>query len=122
MLLSSGIVTIYRQTNVAKPGGMPKYEWDVICQSYYGEKTVGVNRYYTAKAHDDQTDMLIEIQRNKDISPATDRAGIDRKYLGMDPVDGDNNVYFRITQIQQVLDEDDLPMTDLALERIDGLE
>ena len=66
--------------------------------------------------------MLIEIQRNRDISPATDRVGIDRKYLGMDPVDGDNNVYFRITQIQQVLDEDDLPMTDLALERIDGLE
>ena len=73
-------------------------------------------------AQNDQIDMLIEIQRDRSVSAATDRVGIDRQYLGMDAVDGDNNIYFRITQVQQVEDEDGLPMTDLALERIDGLE
>ena len=66
--------------------------------------------------------MLIEVQRNRDISTANDRVGIDRQYLGMESVDGDNNIYFRITQIQHVFDDDGLPMTDLALERVDGLE
>lgn len=122
MLLSSGIMAIYRQRQVSQPGDMPQYEWRFVWQSYYGEKTVGINRYYTAKAHDDQTDMLIEVQRNRDISTANDRVGIDRQYLGMESVDGDNNIYFRITQIQHVFDDDGLPMTDLALERVDGLE
>ena len=122
MLLDSGIMTLYRQSNVSQPGEMPEYTWTEIWRSFYGEKTVGVNRYYTAKAHDDQTDMLIAVQRNRDISPATDRIGIDRKYFGMEPIEGDNNLYFRITQVQQAADEDGLPMTDLALERVDGLE
>lgn len=122
MLLDSGIMTLYRQTNAFAPGEMPEYNWNPIWKSYYGEKTVGVNRYYTAMAHDDQTDMLIEVQRNRDISPAIDRVGIDRQYFGMEPVEGDNNIYFRITQVQQVIDEDGLPMTDLAMERVEGLE
>lgn len=122
MLLDNGIMTVYRQENVSQPGDMPQYTWSPVWQSYYGEKTVGINRYYTAKAHDDQTDMLIEVQRNRDISTANDRVGIDRRYLGMESVDGDNNIYFRITQIQHIFDDDGLPMTDLALERVDGLE
>ena len=122
MLLDNGIMTVYRQENVSQPGDMPQYQWVQIWQSFYGEKTVGVNRYYTAMAHDDQTDMLIEVQRNRDISTATDRVGIDRQYLGLPAVDGDNNIYFRITQVQQVNDEDGLPMTDLALGRVEGLE
>lgn len=122
MLLRNGIITIYRQQNIASPGDMPQYDWPPIGQSFYGEKTVGVNRYYVAMAQNDQIDMLIEIQRDRSVSAATDRVGIDRQYLGMDAVDGDNNIYFRITQVQQVEDEDGLPMTDLALERIDGLE
>lgn len=83
---------------------------------------MGVNRYYTAKSHNDQTDMLIEVQRNRDISPATDRIGIDREYLGQGPVEGDNNIYFRITQVQHIIDDDGIPVTDLALERVSGLE
>lgn len=122
MLLDNGIMTVYRQENVSQPGDMPQYAWSPVWQSYYGEKTVGVNRYYIAMAHDDQTDMLIEVQRNRNISTATDKVGIDRQYLGLPAVDGDNNIYFRITQVQHMDDEDGLPMTDLALERVDGLE
>ena len=91
MLLGDGIVTIYRQEDTAQPGEMPEYA------------------YYTAMAHDDRTDMLIEVQRTRELSPATDRAEI-------------GGAYYRITQVQQVTDDDGLPMTDLALERVNGLE
>ncbi|MDD6470484.1 MAG: hypothetical protein PUF64_05130 [Butyricicoccus sp.] len=57
MLLGDGIVTIYRQEDTAQPGEMPEYAWTQVWQSFFGEKTVGVNRYYTAMAHDDRTDM-----------------------------------------------------------------
>lgn len=109
MLLDGGIVTIHRQANTAGPGEMPSYDWTAWWQSYFGEKTVGVNRYYIAMAQDDQIDRLIEVRRNPKISPATDRAEID-------------GTYYRIVQAQHILDEDGLPMTDLALERVSGLE
>lgn len=109
MLLGDGIVTIYRQEDTAQPGEMPECAWTQVWQSFFGEKTVGVNRYYTAMVHDDRTDMLIEVQRTRELSPATDRAEI-------------GGAYYRITQVQQVTDDDGLPMTDLALERVNGLE
>ena len=83
--------------------------YGMLLHTYYGEKTVGTNRYYIAKAQNDQVDMLIEVQRNRDISAATDRAEID-------------GVYYRIVQVQQVTDENGTPMTDLALERVEGIE
>lgn len=121
MRLDNGIVTVYRNTLSSQPGEMPAYTWTEIFQSYFGSRTVGVNRYYTAKAHDDNVDMLIEIAPVLTLSTA-DRAGIDRAYFGLDPVEGDNNIYFRITQIQQTEGEDYLPSTLLSLERIEGLE
>ena len=109
MLLDGGILTLYRQENTAGPGEMPSYRWKAWWQSYCGDKAVGVNRYYIAKAQDDQIDRLVEVHRNRDISPAADRAGIGGRY-------------YRIVQAQHVLDEDGLPMTDLSLERVEGLE
>ena len=109
MLLDAGIVTILRQKVVSVAGEMPEYQWEKVWESYYGEKTVGTNRYYIAKAQNDRVDMLIEVQQNRSISAATDKAEID-------------GVYYRIVQVQQVIDEDGIPMTDLALERVEGLE
>lgn len=117
-----GVVAIYRQTNVAGVGEMPTYNWTEIYRSYYDERTVGVNRYYTAMAQNDQIDMLIEVSYTQALSTATDKAGIDRRYFGMDEIQGDNNIYFRITMIQQADGDDHLPVTLLSLERVDGLE
>ena len=107
MLLDNGIMTVYRQENVSQPGDMPQYAWTPVWQSYYGEKTVGVNRYYIAMAHDDQTDMLIEVQRNRNISQQLPTGQeLTGNTSAFPPVDGDNNIYFRITQVQHVDDED----------------
>jgi hypothetical protein len=109
MLLDAGIATVYRQTLISDPGDMPRYQWAEIWKSFYGEKTVGLTRYYAGMDHNDQIDLLIQVQRNRGLSPATDRVEIDGEY-------------YRITQAQHVIDEEGLPMTDLSLERVESLE
>lgn len=112
MILDAGTATISRQVEAAGTGGMPTYTTTQVTESYYGNKTVGVNRYYTAKANNDQTDLLVEIQRCGSVR-ATDVCT-----LASFEDDGISGSY-RILQVQHVVDEDGLPMTDLALERIE---
>lgn len=116
MLLDSGIATIWRGVNSAPPGGKPSVSYtQMLWRSYYGEKTVGINRYYTAKAHDDRADLLIEMQRCPDISTA-DRCAVESY--------GSGGVarYYKILMVQHITDECGLPATDLTLERIDSID
>ena len=110
MNLDSGIARICRCTETATPGELPGETWAEVWASYYGEKTVGVHRYYTAKAANDQVDAVIWVQRNRDIFPVRDRVQLD------------DGTFYRITQVQHVEDEDGLPMTALSLERLEGLD
>lgn len=107
MVLDDGVVSLYRQVLISDNGDMPDYKSELFWESYFGKKTVGVTRYYTAKAQNDNIDLLIEVQRNENISAATDCAKIGDKW-------------YRITQIQHLTDDDGLPVTDLSLERIEG--
>lgn len=109
MRMDDGIVAIERSELVSAPGEMPEYAYREWWRSYFEEKTVGIQRYYSAKAADDRADMLIRVQQNRKISATLDRAVID-------------NVYYRITQVQQVVDEDENPVTDLTLERMEGVD
>lgn len=115
MLLDSGIVKIRRGKNTAPAGAKPVYVYEDYFESYYGEKLVGINRYWAAKTHDDQADFLIEIQRNGGIRTS------DICYL--EPfMDAPARGMYKIIQVQHVFDEDNLPVTDLTLERIDGVD
>lgn len=116
MLLDAGIANIWRGVNTASPGSLPVVEYtQQYFTSYYGDKTVGVQRYWTAQAHDDRADLLIEIQRNAGISTA-DRCQLQPVF---DEVAAG---YYKILQVQHLLDSDGRPVTDLTLERIDSLE
>lgn len=117
MNLDSGIATIWRGRDRAKPGDKPDIVHDTkFFVSYYGNKTVGINRYWTAQAHNDQADLLVQIQRKSGISPANDRIQLAPSF------DVDDAGFYKILQVQQVQDEDGNPMTDLTLERIENLE
>lgn len=116
MLLDSGVATIWRGRNTAPPGGKPVMEYDQrFFRSYYGDKTVGFARFWTAQAHDSQANFLVEICRNAGISTA-DRCQL-APYL-----DTGEEGYYKILQVQHLLDEDGLPVTDLTLERIDAID
>lgn len=116
MRLDSGIATIWRAELTSSPGEKPKESFTrEFFKSYYGDKTVGITRYWTAKAHDSQANFLVEIQRNAGITTA-DRCQL-KAYLDAE-VDG----YYKILQVQHLLDENGLPVTDLTLERIDCID
>lgn len=116
MLLDAGMVTVWAGENVAALGCLPKIQYtNKIFESYYGEKTVGVTRHYIAKAHNDKVDMLIQIQRSNKISTT--------HLCYVVPVsDAEGQSWYKILQVQQVLDEDGLPMTELALQRIEAVD
>ena len=115
MLLNSGTAVIFRGRNAAPPGGKPKIIYDTkITAEYYGEKTVGISRYWTAKAHDARADLLIELPLLPDVTEA-DRCKL-YPYFG--PTGGT----YKIVQVQHVTDDDGQPCTDLTLERIGGID
>lgn len=117
MLLDSGILEIWRGENTAHPGSMPKYEYQKIWAGYYGEKTVGLQRMQFAMQNDAQADLLVQIQRAYSLKPE------DRVKLfpyAYQPEEGMN--LYKVTQIQQVADDDGLPKTDLTLQRLEGLD
>ena len=77
MLHDSGIVTIYK-VSVDENGPPPKVEKLVKRSThYFGEMTVGIQRYYEAAKVGQQIDLLIEIWRDPNIkTPTKDDDGI----------------------------------------------
>ena len=100
MPLDSGTLTVWRGSNTAQAGDMPALAYVQIWGSYYEDRTIGIQRYYTAMQHD---------------SPSTDR-------VVLAPFSHQDGNAYRILQVQQVLDDDGLPVTDLTLERDDGID
>lgn len=114
-MLDSGVLEIWRGSNVAPAGSMPVMKYAQIFESQYEDRTVGVTRWYAAKRNGDRADYLVRINRNYGISAASDLVVL-RPFSHLD---GDA---YKIDQIQQVLDDDGIWMTDLMLERVEGLD
>ena len=106
MLLDSGILELYKLVNTASNGNMPNEQLVYVDSAYYGERTVGYNRQYAAKAVNESVDKLIRIWRNESIS------------AGMYVLLEDGNQY-QIDMVQHLLDDDGLKVTDLTLNRLE---
>ena len=115
MPLDSGELTVWRGTNTAPAGGMPQMTYTQIWGSYYEDRTVGIQRWYTAQQHGDRPDLLVRVHRTWALRTATDRVTL--APYGWE----DEGGAYRIVQIQQVTDDNGLPATDLTLERDDGI-
>lgn len=113
MQLDSGVAKIKRIVDAGDNGSLPIETFETVFESYFGEKTVGINRFFTAKAHDDQIDLFIEIQRYR--VRTADRVEI------MSFMEPDINGMYKVIAVQHIADDDGLPMTDLSLERIEGV-
>lgn len=103
---NDGIVSIYSVSNISKPGGMPKDGLTIKVGSLrYEERTVGINRFWTAKQANSKVSQLLRVSRINSVS--TDDVAI--------PNDGEQ---YKIIQIQYPKDTD-IPVMDLSLERVD---
>ena len=114
-LLDSGELTVWRGANTAPPGGMPTMGYSVVYQGAYGEKTVGITRWYTGQQHGDRPDIVVQIQRTYGLVAGSDLVTL-APYTHQDPKP------YKINQIQQVINAENLPMTDLTLQREDGID
>lgn len=114
-LLDSGVLTVWRGQNTAPAGGMPTESYSQFYQGYYGEKSVGITRWYTAQQHGDRPDIVVQIQRTYGIKTGTD-------IVTLSPFTHEEAGAYKIVQIQQVWNAENLPMTDLTLERDDGID
>ena len=115
-MLDSGTLTVWRGTNTSPAGSMPVLTYTQIWGSYYADMTIGVTRWYTAQQHGDRPDYLVQVQR-----VYTLRAGTDKVLLNPFAWQDTGGAY-KIVQIQQVIDDDGLPKTNLTLERDDGID
>lgn len=107
MIFDAGTVTVCRLENKAERGEMPKERLIPLVSHDFGERAVGYGRQYAAKGVNEQVDMLIRFWQDRSIR------------IGMYAViDGEQ---YRIDNVQHLLDDDGLKVTDLTLGRLEGL-
>jgi SPP1 family predicted phage head-tail adaptor len=103
---NDGVVTIYGTKNTAPAGGLPVYALNPEPKETlrYEERTVGIQRFYTAMQNKIRIDMLLRCPRIRNI--ATQDIAI--------PIDGKQ---YEIKQVQYPPDVEP-PVMDLSLERL----
>lgn len=106
MTLDDGIVSIYNLKNIAAEGDMPSERLTLYAEAFFGERVVGYGRQYSAKSVNEQIDMLIRIWEDRGV-----HAGM-YAVIGLDQ--------FRIDNVQHLLDDDNLRVTDLTLQRLEA--
>lgn len=100
MLHDAGRLTICR-----REGGSLESRLVPLFVCWYGEKTVGMSRYYAAAQANVRADMLVQVESNSAL--AADLYAV-----------AEAGEQYRIVQVQRVADEDGLPWMDLTLERL----
>lgn len=106
-----GQVTFCNLTNAASEGLMPSMRLVPVKTAYFEERAVGYGRFYTAKGVNEQIDLLIRVWRDASV-----RIGM---YAVIEMSENDGQ--YRITNVQQLLDDDGLKVTDITLQRMDDL-
>lgn len=107
MILDKGTVNIYSTANTAAAGNMASAARTPKGELWYGERSVGAVRYWTAYQATEQIDMVIRVLRCFEITTS------DICVLGTDD--------FRILQVQPVKDEESGEQVyDLSINRIGG--
>lgn len=101
MIYDAGIIEIYSVPSTGD-GNLPSNQGVLKGRQYFGTRTLGFSRYYTAKANQDRIDKVVECWTIPDVD-TSDYAVI-------------NGQRFRIVMIQYTTNEDNLPIMVVSLE------
>lgn len=112
----AGLVTICTLDDMAEPGNMPDEKLNPLSQHYFEERSVGYNRQYAAMGVNERVDMLIRIWREPTV-----RIGMFALLTEYEGQVNENGDQYRIDNVQHLLDDDGLKVTDLTLYRMDEL-
>lgn len=120
-MMDEGICLICNLENTAGSGDMPKdvlkplKDGDDTAIWQFESRTVGYGRQYEAKGVSERVDMLIRIWR----APA--RIGMYAVLSDYEDQENPEGDQYRIDNVQQLVDQDGLKVTDLTLYRMDEL-
>lgn len=104
--MDDGMLEIFEPGDASEAGNMPQESLTLLSTHFFGDRTVGYNRQYAAKSINQQVDRLVRIWR-EDI-----RIGMVAVIEGQQ---------YRIDNVQHLLDDDGLKVTDLTLSRLEDL-
>lgn len=65
---NDGLVTVYRLTDEAKPGYMPKLKPVKVALLRYEERRLGLTRYYSAKQNNVQVERVVRVPKGAPIA------------------------------------------------------
>lgn len=107
-MMDAGHIAVCDLNNTADAGQMPVEVLEIVTEADFEERAIGLNRQYAAKGVNEQIDLLARIWRDGSVR------------IGMYAVvsDSDYDGQYRITNVQHLLDEDGLKVTDITCERI----
>lgn len=101
-----GILTFYELRNISLPGRMPVEKLVSVSISYYGRRTVGMNRLYAAAGANRDIDVLVRCYNTPTIPG-------DAKFVILE--DGKQ---YRIDAAQEIVDLDAVDLTLVRLEEL----
>jgi len=108
-MFDAGVCRICEFRNDKPAGLMPAGYLVPVADVYFGERMVGYNRFYAAAGVNEQIDLMIRTWR------------LPCAKIGMYAVlsQSENDGQYRITNVQHLLDDDGLKVTDLTLSRVE---
>ena len=107
MLFDDGILRLCELTSPEDNGNMPAPVLREVTRAWYGRRTVGYNRQYAAMGANQRVDLLLRTW----YLPAAQ--------IGM-YVMLEGGLQYRLDNVQHLLDEDGLRVTDLTLQRLEA--
>ena len=102
---NDGLVTIYGQTDSASPGYQPRVKLTEKATLRYQERSMGIQRYYTALQNQQRIERVIRIPKTGKVS-------------GQDVAKTEDGRLYRVELVQMVMDVYP-PSVDLSLSRIE---
>lgn len=113
-MIDGGEVVFYSVSNIAEAGKKPKKGYTKLNRYGYEERVVGVSRYSIAKQFDAQIEKLIRVPSAYELD--TDCVAV------LFPYSHHERFVYKIYQIQQVSNDFGLPVTDVSLTKLEGLD
>lgn len=115
-MMDDGIIKICNLTDISSDGDMPEEVLTVQDSKYFESRTVGYNRQYAAKGVNEVVDMLVRVWRDASI-----RIGMYAVLTDYEEQVNESGDQYHIDNVQHLLDDDGLKVTDLTLSRMDEL-
>lgn len=103
-MMDAGIIRVYSTKN-SNRGGAPVRALDALkLEAWFEDRSVGMSRYYAARQANVAVDRIARVWRADGIN-VQDVVVID-------------GAQYLIQQVQQAFDQDEMPVTDITLERL----